>query len=172
MTDPQSLDWGQLVETMRLDDGRDRARALWHACNEVLTNLQSYYPVGFGSLPPNLTKVSVSEILAHSARAAVESNHDAKAVVSAFATWRSHVTETEATNAARLFMLASTLQTLADLYARSTQPDVVSARIAHLGKFIEDVWAIAVPLTSRNLRGWSQWATRRYDLLSKEWREL
>jgi hypothetical protein len=174
MTDPQRIDWGLLVSCILThDDGRDRLRAQWNACNEVLENLQAYGPIGFAPLPFALTKIDcASEILTNSARADVEHNFDAKNVVKAFASWRAHVTEVEALNASRLFMLASTLRTLADLHGKASQPELVLARIADLGKFIESAWGVAIPLSTGDIRSWSQRVTRRYDLLSVEWREL
>jgi len=82
-----------------------------------------------------------------------------------------HVTETEARNAGRLVTVAGTLQTLADLHRKSTDPDRVAARLATLGRFVEQAWGTAIPL-SGDLRAWAARITRRVDLLPRDWREL
>jgi hypothetical protein len=172
MSDPQALDWGQLVTFAHQGEDRDRSRALWQACVEVLRNLDAYRPIDFARLPPMLEKTSVSEIVSSSARAATQQEQTGKNVVAAFSTWRAHVTEVEALNASRLHMLASTLRTLADLHAKSAQPEIVLARLADIGAFIECAWGVAIPLSGGDIRAWAQRRTRRYDLLSIEWREL
>jgi len=172
MSHTQSLDWGLLMGCiLQHDDGRDRLRAQWNACNEVIEHPAAYYPLGFMALPSLLEHMQLSDVIAHAARADEEKSQSGRNVVRAFASWRLHVTEVEALNAGRLHMLASTLRTLADLHAKSSQPEIVLARIADLGSFIETAWAVAVPL-SGDIRTWSQRITRRYDLLAADWREL
>jgi hypothetical protein len=128
-------------------------------------------PLECAPKPPILKSLTLSEVESHVMRASENEGHS-RNVVRSFATWRAHVTEVEAHNAARLFMLASTLRTLADLLASSTQPAVVSARIGELGSFIERAWGIAIPLGPGDVRRWSRRMTRREDLLSVEERNL
>lgn len=171
-TPTHRLDWDDIVARIySRDNGPERMRALWHACKEVLDNLTAYIPIECSTRPHLLEHIRLDDISAHVMRAEEEKNQVGRNIVKAFSTWRLHVTEVEAANAARLLMLASTVRTLADLHSKSTQPERVLARLGDLGRFIEAEWGVAIPL-SGDVRAWAQKTTRRYDLLSADWREL
>jgi len=171
--DPLRVDWGLLLTTILTGDvGRDRARAMWDACTEVLEHPKAYHPVGCEPMPWILSKVKPADLVAFRERAEDEKNSHARNVVNAFSAWRTHVSEVEATNAGRLHMLASTLRTLADLSGMSpARPEIVHARIADLGRFIENTWHVAIPLAG-DVRTWAVKVTRRYDLLPICYREV
>lgn len=168
----QRLDWGVLVaEIYAQADSRDRMRAQWDACKEVLENDQAYRPLECLARPPALDRVQQDEIVIHAVRAVEEGNPASRNVMRAFCTWRAHVTEIESLNAGRLFVLASTLRTLVDLHSKASQPEIILARISRLGAFIERAWGVQIPPIG-DLRMWSQKVVRRYDLLPAQWREL
>lgn len=165
----QRADWAGLVERLlTVRDGRERFRAQWLACCEVVDNPEWYEPLPFDSRPPLLDHLKPQDVLD---RGVDQKAEKATALGLLYGGWRAHVTEVEARNAARLQTLAVTLQTLADLHRKSTDPDAVSKRTAQLGLFIEGAWRVSVPL-SGDVRTWASRITRRYDLLPLEWRAL
>lgn len=165
----QRVDWAGLVECLLEGrTGPELHRAQWLACCEVVDHPELYRPLACDERPPLLDHLTPGDI--------AERGFDAKGERATplgvvFGSWRAHVTETEACNAARLQTLAGTLQTLADLHRRSTHPERVAARMATLGAFVEGAWGTAIPL-SGDLRAWAARITRRYDLLPRAWREL
>lgn len=171
--DPQRVDWGVLFTSLMIGDrGRDRARAMWDACMEVIEHPDAYRPVWCNPMPPILERKVPRDILEYRVRAEDEHHAEGRNVVRALGMYRAHVTEVEAANAGRLFILASTLRTLADLASMGpTRPELVHARIADLGAFIERTWRVPVPLTGE-IRSWATRATRRYDLLPVAMREV
>jgi hypothetical protein len=165
----QRVDWPALVAClMSRDDGRDRFRAQWLACCEVVNNPDWYRPVAFDERPPLLDFLTPKDILERGRNPKDDSTTPLGTI---FGGWRAHVTDVEARNASRLQTLAVTLQTLADLHRKSTDPDVVRTRVAELGEFVERVWRTSIPM-SGDVRAWSVRITRRFDLLPQDWREL
>lgn len=167
------VDWASILRRIQMPepDGREHARALWVACTQVVDHPDDYAPLPFGAFPPLLDHKTVDDLEGYIRRASTGDDQVALQVARTFGGWRAHVTEVEALNAARLQMLASTLRTLADLMRRSTNAELVSARIAELGDFIERKWRTAIPLQG-DIRTWASRITRRYDLLPFDWREL
>lgn len=165
----QRVDWPALVACMLEGrNGPELYRSQWLACCEVVDNPDAYRPLPFNERPPLLDFLSPSDIL--------ERGYDQKAekatpLGTLFGGWRVHVTDVEALNASRLQTLATTLQTLADLHRKSTDPERVSTRIAELGSFVERVWRTSIPM-SGDVRAWAVRMTRRFDLLPSDWREI
>jgi hypothetical protein len=165
----QRVDWPVLVERLLAgDDGRERYRAQWLACCEVIDNPDWYRPLDCDAFPPLLDRLTPADILARGRNA---KDDCATALGTVFGAWRAHVTDVEARNASRLQTLALTLQTLADLHRKSSHPEQVNTRVAELGRFVEDVWRTSIPMGG-DIRAWAVRITRRYDLLPAVWREL
>lgn len=163
----RAVDWSGVVESvLAARDGRERFRAQWLACCEVVDHPDWYTPLPFDVQPQLLGHTNPQDL-----RDRGTDGERATALGVVFGQWRAHVTETEARNAGRLQTLAITLQTLADLHYKSTSPDAVAGRIAALGAFVERGWRVSVPM-SGDIRTWASRVTRRYDLLPREWREL
>lgn len=164
-----AADWCAALGVVEPVDERARMRSQWATCGAIVAAADAFGPVAFGPFPPLLEHITPRDLVEHSQRALTEGLHTSKTIVRTFGFWRSHVTEVEAINQRRLQILAVALHQLSDLLRRSTQPDVVSARIGELGEAIERAWKISIPL-SGDVRAWSFRVTRRYDLLPVEFR--
>jgi hypothetical protein len=168
----QRVDWPVLVACLlNGNDGRERFRHQWLACCEVVEHPDSYLPVRCDERPPLLDHLSPADLEQHVLQAHADGSVVSKNIAKAWSAWRTTVTEVEAQNAQRLQTLAITLQTLADLFRKSSHPEQVSQRIAELGTLLERDWGLAVPMQG-DIRTWSVRMTRRFDLLPAEWREL
>jgi hypothetical protein len=170
----QRVDWPALVACLLTrDDGRERYRAQWLACCEVVDNPDWYRPLPCDAFPALLQTPSGHMLTPKDIedRGRDLKGEGATPLGTVFGWWRAHVTDVEALNAGRLQTLAVTLQTLADLHRKSTDPNAVSLRIEELGAFVENVWRTLVPM-SGDVRAWSVRITRRFDLLPADWREL
>lgn len=141
---------------------RDPAR--WELCRSVCAELNEWRPREFPGVPSILKSQTTVSLIDHMPNDNV--------LGSAFAVFRAQVTEVEAANSKRLEMLATVKHTLAALRDVVPNPDPIERMLSSLNYFIAGAWRIEIPAEKLHVRLWCQRVTRRYDLLSREWREL
>ena len=143
----------------------ERAQARMEVCAEVLRHLGSYVPHPWPVEPeflPDLRDLTAAEVRAH-----LKGN---KERATQFGTWRMHVTNVEAQNAARLSVLGQTLLTLIEL-REAFEPESIDQAIAGVGDWVSRVWMTEVPLEG-DLRSWSVRVTRNLTVLPVHWRSV
>lgn len=153
----QALDPGPVDESARL-------HGELVVCGEVARHLNTYVPHPMPDMPPELRHFGA--MTWDEKRAALDGPAGP-----AFARYRFEVTDVEASNAARLQVLVSTVQTLARLRNRAPDPQTVDRVLETVGSWIERIWRVSPPLEGET-RHWCTRQTRRLDVLPAAWRGL
>lgn len=154
----------KMVLDRRTSTQQERDLADWHLCDYVRKNLGSYMPVYYPT--PELQVAAVLKLGPEAGRAALDADEEC---AKAFSKYRFALTEHEAQEAQKLYMLASTVQTLMRIRPRSNPPAIVDEALAQIATWIAERWRTDVPLRG-DMRTWSRRITERTDLMAAEWR--
>lgn len=140
-------------------------------CGEVVRHLNTYVPHPMPSLPHELNGFGR---MSHQDRLAALTHPVSggmSATGHAFAAYRFEVTDAEASNAARLQVLCSTVRVLARLRNKAEHPTVADLAMETVGNWVARIWRVEVPLEG-DLRLWCWRQTLRLDVLPNAWRTL
>lgn len=154
---------------VKLEAGVEADVAWWQHCVDVFNTLDAYVPARFLPAPMQLRQYYAD--LPALADDIAPTNGIYPALALALGQWRAHVTETEATNARRLEVVADVVRRLREMRDRAVDPRQVDDLIRQASQFIYAQYR-AVPPEGAKLRLWCTRATRRHDLLPGEWRVL
>lgn len=148
------------------DHGLDRDLARWEHCDGVCNALDDYRQSACSEMPYLLRQHTVVTLI--DAMAA----KDGAALATAFGNYRALVTSTEADNARKLGVLAGVSFELDALRIVAENKRPIDHALQKLSFTLRGAWRVELPETAHNIRLWATRATRRYDLLAREWREL